>query len=105
MGRKRKNKLTIGDSLEPPIVSEKIESRDAKRKTGAGRMIELGYKQLQLWLDPSEFKRLQEVAAAEFRTPTNWAKMTLASAIADAKFLTTAELAALAKKELNNERF
>lgn len=69
---------------------------------GAMRMVELGWKQLQLWLEPDDFERLREWANAECRTPTNLAKKVLTDAIRNAEFLTNAELARRAKIECEN---
>lgn len=36
-----------------------------KRKVGASRMLELGYKQVQLWLDEAEYKAINNACAGQ----------------------------------------
>jgi tRNA A37 N6-isopentenylltransferase MiaA len=49
-----------------------MRKKGRTKKTGAARMQEFGYKQVQLWLDASELALVSEAAAKEGRKLATW---------------------------------
>lgn len=81
------------------------KAKQRTRKSGAMRMVELGWKQMQLWIDPTVYEGLYQLARAERRTPSNLVRKLIEDAVKNSTHPTTAELARRAKAELNNEKW
>lgn len=74
------------------------------RKRGSSRMKENGFVRLELWLDEALHERIYQIARAECTTKARIVKECLENWAFGFKFLTTKQLAELAKDELNNVR-
>jgi hypothetical protein len=59
--------------------------RTRYKKAGTARMLELGYKPLQIWLGPDAHRQLKRQAAAAHTSATRYAQAALLAQLAQAK--------------------
>lgn len=80
-------------------------NKTRKTLAGAKAMKAAGHRRIELWLDEALFDRVADIARSECKTRARLLKELIENWAFGFQFLTTKQLAELAKKELNNERF